>query len=65
MVRDGVTRLRDGLVGVAGRRVGGVVVWRASDGGGICNGIGARASGGQYGAVNMRGGVGVEGVGDL
>jgi hypothetical protein len=65
MVRDGVTRLRDGLVGVAGRRVGGVVVRRASDGGGICNGIGARASGGQYGAVNMRGGVGVEGVGDL
>ena len=45
----------------------GVAVGRASDGGGVCNAVGAGAGGGQYrtGRGGGGGGGGVEGVDDL
>ena len=44
----------------------GVAVARASDGGGVCNAVGAGAGGGQYRTVGGGGGGGgVEGVDDL
>lgn len=59
LVREGVARLCAGLGGV------GVAVGRASDGGGVCNAVGAGAGGGQYRTVGGSGGGGVEGVDDL
>lgn len=66
LVREGVARVRGRLVALAGLGGVGVAVARASDGGGVCNAVGAGAGGGQYRTVGGGGGGGgVEGVDDL
>ena len=60
LVREGVARVRAGLGGV------GVAVRRASDGGRVCNAVGAGAGGGQYRTGSGGSGRGgVESVDDL